>query len=207
MAGQAIEFEGGMKQQTRAKTLKVLRASHAWLAIFVLPWVLMIGRTGFYLNHAKAILKLIEPTSYDELLFADWPNSVEVTRVSALDLAETIWLGEEVSKFASKAYHKRPSYIMDLPSGRVIVSRATGHYFVKYGFTRETYTPDGTLLHSKMYWGSIFKTLHTRGWLSSRFGTWIADITSFSLVFFSLTGMFLWWIPRVKKVGRLVRRS
>ncbi|MCK4861655.1 MAG: PepSY domain-containing protein [Rhodobacteraceae bacterium] len=196
-----------MKQQTRAKTLKVLRASHAWLAIFVLPWVLMIGRTGFYLNHAKAILKLIEPTSYDELLFADWPNSVEVTRVSALDLAETIWLGEEVSKFASKAYHKRPSYIMDLPSGRVIVSRATGHYFVKYGFTRETYTPDGTLLHSKMYWGSIFKTLHTRGWLSSRFGTWIADITSFSLVFFSLTGMFLWWIPRVKKVGRLVRRS
>ena len=196
-----------MQQQTRAKTLKFLRISHAWVAIIVLPWILMIGLTGFYLNHSRAISKLIEPTGYDESLFADWPDSVEATRDSALALAETIWPGEEVTKFVSKAYHKRPSYIMDLPSGQVIVSRATEHYFVKYGFTRETYAPDGTLLHSKMYWGSIFKTLHTRGWLSSRFGTWIADITSFSLVFFSLTGMFLWWMPRAKKIGRMVRRS
>ena len=167
----------------------------------------MIGLTGFYLNHSKAILKLIETTGYDEAQFADWPNSVEATLESALALAETIWPGEEVSKFSSKTYHERPSYIMDLPSGQVIVSRATGHYFVKYGFTRETYTPDGTLLHSKMYWGLIFKSLHTRGWLSSRFGTWIADITSFSLVFFSLTGLFLWWIPRAKKFGRMVQRG
>ena len=207
MAGQEVEFEGDMQQQTRAKTLKILRISHAWLAIVVLPWVLMIGLTGFYLNHSKAILKLIEPTGFDEALFANWPDSVEATRDSALALAETIWSNEEVTKFVSKAYHDRPSYIMDMRSGQVIVSRATGHYFVKYGFTRETYAPDGTLLHSKKYWGSIFKTLHTRGWLSSRFGTWIADVTSFSLVFFSLTGMFLWWMPRAKKFGRMVRRS
>ena len=167
----------------------------------------MIGFTGFYLNHSKAILNFIEPIGYDESLFAEWPNSVEVTRDGALSLAESIWLGEEVTKFASKSYHRRPSYIMELPSGQVIVSRSTGHYFVKYGFTRETYTPDGVLLHSKLYWGSIFKTLHTRGWLSSRFGTWIADITSFSLIFFSLTGMFLWWMPRAKKLKRMVRRS
>ena len=196
-----------MQQQTRAKILKLLRTSHAWVAIVVLPWVLMVGLTGFYMSHSKTILKLIEPTGYDESLFADWPNSVEVTRGSALALAESIWRGEEVMKFVSKSYHNRPSYIMDLPSGRVIVSRATGHYFVKYGFTRETYAPDGTMLHSKKYWGSIFKTLHERGWLSSRFGTWIADITSLSLVFFALTGMFLWWMPRAKKIGRMVRRS
>ena len=207
MAGQEIEIEGGMQQLIRAKTLKILRTSHAWLAIVVLPWILMIGLTGFYLNHSKTILKLIEPAGYDESLFADWPNSIEATRESALALAETIWPNEEVTKFVSKAYHNRPSYIMDLRSGQVIVSRATGHYFVKYGFTRETYAPDGTMLHTKKYWGSIFKTLHTRGWLSSRFGTWITDITSFSLVFFSLTGMFLWWMPRAKKFGRMVQRS
>ena len=196
-----------MQQKVRANTLKILRTSHAWLAIIVLPWIFMIGLTGFYLNHAKVILRFIEPVGYDETQFRDWPNSIEATRESALTLAETIWPGEEVSKFASKAYHSRPSYIMDLPSGQVIVSRATGHYFVKYGFTRETYAPDGTLLHSKKYWGSVFKTLHTRGWLNSRFGTWLADITSFSLVTFALTGMFLWWIPRAKKIGRVFRRS
>lgn len=123
----------------------------------------MIGLTGFYLNHAKVILRFVEPAGYDETQFRYWPNSIETTRESALALAETIWPGEEVSKFANKTYHSRPSYIMDLPSGQVIVSRATGHYFVKYGFTRETYAPDGTLLHGKKYWGSIFKTLHTRG--------------------------------------------
>lgn len=87
----------------------------------------MIGLTGFYLNHSKTILKLIEPAGYDESLFADWPNSVEATRESALALAETIWPNEEVTKFVSKAYHNRSSYIMDLRSGQVIVSRATEH--------------------------------------------------------------------------------
>ncbi len=196
-----------MQQKTRAKVLKTLRTSHAWLAIVVLPWILMIGLTGFYMNHSKAIINFITPAGYDESLFATWPNPVEVTRDAALGLAETIWPGEEVTKFVTKPYHDRPSYIMDLPSGQVIVSRATGHYFVKYGFTRETHAPDGTLLHSKKYWGSIFKTLHARGWLSNRFGTWIADITSFSLVFFSLSGLFLWWMPRAKKIGRMVRRG
>jgi len=196
-----------MQRPTRANTLKILRISHAWVAILVLPWVLLIGLTGFYMNHARLISKFIEPAAYDESLFEAWPNSVETTRESALVLAESIWPGEEVTKLVSKSYHTRPSYIMELPSGQVIVSRATGHYFVKYGFTRETYAPDGTLLNSKKYWGSIFKTLHARGWLGSRFGTWIADITSLSLVFFSLTGVFLWWLPRAKKIGRMVHRS
>ncbi len=196
-----------MNQAVRAKTLKLLRTSHAWLAIFVFPWILMIGLTGFYLNHSKAVLGLIEPAAYDESLFNEWPNRIEATRESALALAESIWPGEEVTKFASKAYHKRPSYIMDLPSGQVIVSRPTGHYFVKHGFMRETYAPDGTMLHSKRYWGSMFKRLHTRGWLSSRFGTWLADITSLSLVVFAISGMFLWWMPRAKKIGRALRRG
>ena len=202
-----MKFGGNMRQQTRAKMLKILRISHAWLAILVLPWILLIGLTGFYMNHSRAIINFITPAGYDESLFSTWPSGVEITRESALVLAETIWPNEEVTKFASKPYHKRPSYIMDLPSGRVIVSRATGHYYVKYGFTRDTYAPDGTLLNSKRYWGLIFKTLHARGWLSSRFGTWIADITSLSLVFFSLTGLFLWWMPRAKKIGRMVRRG
>ena len=196
-----------MQQATRAKVLKFLRTTHAWLAIVILPWILVVGLTGFYLNHSKAILRMIESPSYNEKLFAEWPNPIEATRASALTLAESIWLGEEVISFKSKAYHKRPSYIMELPSGQVIVSRATGHYFIKQGFTRETYTPDGQLLHSKFYWSTIFKRLHTRGWLNSDLGTWIADITSFSLVFFSITGMFLWWMPRAKKVGRMLRRS
>ena len=196
-----------MNQALRARTLRLLRTSHAWLAIIVFPWILMVGLTGFYLNHSKAVLRLIEPPAYDESLFEQWPNSIKATRESALALAETVWPREEVTKFSAKEYHSRPSYIMDLPSGQVTVSRATGHYFVKYGFMRETYAPDGTMLHSKRYWGSIFKRLHTRGWLSSRFGTWLADITSLTLVAFAISGMFLWWMPRAKKIGRVLRRG
>lgn len=195
-----------MKQANTARFLKVLRTFHSWIAIIVFPWVLIIGLTGFYLNHSKMILGWFEATAYDEIQFSEWPD-IEVTRFTALNVAAEIWPDERVQKVEFSDYHDRPSIIIEKASGSVIVSEATGHYFVKTRLTRKTYAPDGTELHSKIYWGSAFKTLHTRGWLSSRFGTWLVDITSISLVIFSVSGIFLWWMPRAKKFARLVRRA
>lgn len=195
-----------MKQAHRARFLKFLRTFHSWIAIIVFPWVLIMGLTGFYLNHSKMILGWFETTSYDESQFGEWPD-IEVTRFTALDVAVDIWPDERVQKVEFTDYHDRPSILIEKPSGSVIVSEATGHYFVKTYLTRKTYAPDGTELHSKIYWGSAFKILHTRGWLNSRFGTWLVDITSISLVIFSVSGIFLWWMPRAKKFARFVRRA
>jgi hypothetical protein len=48
----------------RGRALRLLRTVHAWMGIFLFPWVIAIGATGFYLNHAKIILSVIEGPKY-----------------------------------------------------------------------------------------------------------------------------------------------
>ncbi len=196
-----------MKPATRATILKTLRTLHGWLGVIIMPWVLIAGFTGFYLNHKQAVLSVIEPAPYDEAQFDTWPDPQEGTLTQALKLAAQNWTDERVSTIEEKPYHNRPAIIVTKPSGQIIVSKPTGHYYIKTTFRRKTFAPDGTELDSKIYWGSIFGWLHARGWLGTRFGTWLMDITSLALIAFALSGMFLWWMPRAKKFARLVRRK
>ena len=95
-----------MKQAHRARLLKVLRTFHGWIAIFVFPWVLIIGLTGFYLNHSKMILGIIEPAGYDESQFSEWPEA-NITRFTALALAKDVWPDERVQKVEFTEYHRQ----------------------------------------------------------------------------------------------------
>jgi uncharacterized iron-regulated membrane protein len=60
------------------------------------------------------------------------------------------------------------------------------------------------LLHSKIYWGAIFKGLHRAGWLGGGLGTWLADITSLAMVIFGMSGVVLGWAPRSRRISRAV---
>ncbi|MDP5361046.1 MAG: hypothetical protein NWP79_02710, partial [Paracoccaceae bacterium] len=60
---------------TKAQTLKTLRSLHGWLGFLLLPWIIAIGATGFYLNHARTVLNWIEPENFEESTLADWPGA------------------------------------------------------------------------------------------------------------------------------------
>ena len=188
----------------RGRLTRVLRTLHAWLGIFIFPWVIVIGATGFYLNHENLVLSLLATSNYDETQFDAWPAGPPVTEAAARDIAQRVWPGEDIRLTEEVGYHNRPTFQFTMESGRVIVTRPTGHYFVKTGFLRRTYAPDGSLLHSKVYWGSLFKRLHVTGWVDSRLGTWLADMTSIAMVLFGLTGVVLWWTPRSRRILRLL---
>lgn len=192
--------------QHRGRVLRLLRTLHAWLGIFIFPWVIVIGATGFYLNHARAILPALQGQTYDESRFGDWPGAAPVGAAAARRIAEGEWPGEPITKVTEITYHGRPSFKFRKWSGLVIVSRPTGHYFVKTAFHRRTYAPDGTLLHSKFYWSSFFKRLHERGWFDSSLGTWLADLTSLAMVLFGISGVVLWWMPRSRRILRAAAR-
>ena len=196
-----------MKPATKAKTLKFFRVTHSWLGLFVFPWIFAIGLTGFYLNHAELVLGWIGATKYDESRFSEWPDADGVTMPEALAIAQSVWPDEDISGISDKAYHGFEALTFSKDSGRIIIAQPTGHYFVKTNITRKTYAPDGTLLHSKIYWSSIFKWIHARGWLNNTLGTWLADITAGSMVVFSLSGLVLFFMPRAKKIGRALRRK
>lgn len=194
-----------MKQVSKAKLLKFFRITHGWLGVIVFPWIFAIGLTGLYLNHSSLVLGWIGSSNYDESRFSDWPMQ-EVSVTQALVIANRFWPNEEIEELKDEAYHNLNSFVFQKPSGKIIVTQTTGHFFVKTNITRRTFAPDGALLHKKIYWSSVFKWLHVRGWLNSDLGTWLADITAVAMVFFSLSGLWLFFATRLKKIARAFKK-
>ncbi len=194
-----------MKQATKAKIQKFFRVTHGWSGIIVFPWIFIIGLTGLYLNHKSLVLDWIGSASYDESQFENWPT-LDVTLPEALIIAQQYWPEQDINSLKEDSYHDFESFVFKKDSGRIIVTKTTGHYYVKSNFTRRTFAPDGTQLHRKIYWKAVFKWLHVRGWLGTTFGTWLADITAGAMVFFSLSGLWLFFAPRIKKIKRSVAK-
>ncbi len=179
--------------------LRLFRSLHGWLGFFVMPWIVVIGLTGIYLNHSKLIYSYLPDSSYDEARFDDWPNPIPLSEADAKAVAVGVWPNDNFRLKSEDRYHDRDVYIFKSDSGRVIITEATGHYWVKTRLKRKTYDPDGRLLDSKIYWGTLFKSLHTAGWVSRTFGTWLADITAGAMVLFGVTGIVLFLSPRLRK--------
>jgi len=187
--------------------MRLLRSVHGWLGFFVLPWIIMIGLTGLYLNHSRLIFSYLPNQKYDESKFDAWPNAVPVGREGAKSIAASVWPEATFKPSSAKTYHKRQVFAWKGDPGRVIVDAKTGHYWVKTRFFRRTYDPNGRLLSSKFYWGTAFKSIHTAGWIDRTLGTWLADITAGAMVVFGSSGIFLFLVPRLRRRKNKKTRS
>ena len=176
-----------------------LKSIHGWLGFVVMPWVIVIGFTGFYLNHAQWVTGLLNGPVYDETQFDAWPDPAPLDQKQALVLAQSVWPGANFRLSSTTIYHSRPVWYFKANGDHVVVSRATGHYWVKTANHRLTYDPTGRLLHSKRYWGSLFKNLHVNGWIDSTLGSWLADLTAGAMVLFGLSGIILFLNPRLRR--------
>lgn len=179
--------------------MRLLKTVHGWLGVIVLPWVIIIGLTGLFLNHERLVMGWLESGGYDEAQFDAWPAARPVTVADAQALAQSLLPGENLVQSGDTRYHGREAAIFEASGTQVIVALQTGHYWVKTDLRRVTYAPDGTVLARKTYWEGIFKRLHVRGWLTSDFGTWAADITAAAMVVFGLTGIVLFLMPRLRR--------
>jgi hypothetical protein len=190
------------KANAKGRVLRACRSLHGWLGVLVLPWVIVIGATGLYLNHSKLVRPVFGPQAFSESGFEAERPAAPVTREQARALAAALWPEDPIGKISEKDYHGRPSFFVETRRGKVILSIPTGHYYLKTRYKRRTFSPRGDLLHSKTYWGAIFKDLHRSGWLGWGLGTWPADLVSAAMVIFGLTGSTMWWVPRARRVLR-----
>ncbi|MDA1286274.1 MAG: PepSY domain-containing protein [Proteobacteria bacterium] len=182
--------------------LGLLKTIHGWLGFFVLPWIIMLGLMGFYLNHSKLVLSYLPNQTYDEANFDKWPNPVPITQEVGIQTASQFYGTTSFRLRTTQIYHNRDVWIFQAENrDELTIDKATGHYWVKTGYSRYTYDPDGRQLDYKFYWGSIFKTLHTQGWTTSKFGTWLVDIASGAMVYFGLSGFFMFLIPKLRRRG------
>jgi uncharacterized protein len=188
---------GNIKSSKMIRTLKTL---HGWLGFFVMPWIVIIGLTGLYLNHSKLVLSWLPSASYDESLFDEWPDPQEYDLNMATALAAGVFPEDSFTLSKTDTYYDRDVFqLKGQDQRRVIVTKATGHYWVKTRFTRKTYDPDGRQIDSKIYWGKIFSALHRRGWINSTLGTWLADITAGAMVIFGISGFFMFLVPKLRR--------
>lgn len=182
--------------------IRTLRTIHGWLGFFVLPWIIIIGLTGLYLNHSDLVLKYLPNQDYNEADFDKWPNPQPISLMDAETLATRIFAAEPFRTRTTQSYHNRAAWRFQTPAGsEVIVDKATAHYWVKQGYTRVTYDPDGRQVDYKYYYGSLFKTIHTKGWSSSVLGTLLADIAASAMVVFGMSGFFMFLASRFGRRG------
>lgn len=179
--------------------MRILKALHGWLGVIVLPWVLIIGLTGLYLNHEGLVEDILAGDGYDEAAFDRWPTPHPMTPDAAQVFANGLFPGQDLTPQSDKTYHGRDVARFEQGSTEVIVALTTGHSWIKTDLQRVTYAPDGSVLDTRIFWGTVFKRLHVRGWLSRSFGTWFSDITAAAMVLFGLTGIVLFLMPRLRR--------
>ena len=188
--------------------MRMLKSVHGWLGFLVMPWIVVIGLTGIYLNHSKAILAWLPGPDFDERQIETWPGAREVDYDGAKAIAAAVFPEDSFTLSSQDSYHGFDVFQLKGDSGRVIVARDSGFYWVKTRFLRKTYDPDGRQVDTKIYWGRIFGVLHRAGWLDREtLGTWPADIAGAAMVLFGLSGMVLFLGPRLRRLrNRSARR-
>lgn len=188
------------------KLMQWLRSIHGWLGIMILPWVIALGLTGFYLNHGDAVMLLFGSGELDFNTFELLPGDEMVDEKTARDLATRYWPGKTFAAPQVIDFHGESAYSFKEAGDQLIVLVSSGYYFYRTPFTRQAFKPGGTLFDTKYYWPRIFKEIHVRGWLGNKFGTFFADLAALAMVVFGFSGMYLFLWPRYRRfVGRARR--
>ena len=185
---------------------RTIRTLHSWMGFLILPWIVIYGFTGFYLNHSKTINQFLAASPYDESQFTLKPEPEWLTIEEAKQRANQFWPKEEITKAKAVEYHGFVSLNFTKPSGNVIVSVKTGHFYKKTRLYRYTYDASGVLVDRKFYWSYLFKYFHEVGWIDNRFGVWFADITAIALITFGISGLILFAMPRYPKMIRVIKK-
>ncbi len=184
--------------------LRLLKTLHGWTGIVVVPWVLLYGLTGFYLNHERSLAFLFGIDAVDTLWKEDQPGHL-ATEAQALAWFAAAYPGMTARKVTDEAYHDKPAYQIATDGLLVIAPKNSSFYFDKSDHVRQLHDGAGRVIDRHLYWPSILKELHVHGWMRGGLGTTLADLFSLMLIGFGLTGACLWTMPRIMR--RAVRRS
>lgn len=187
-----------------AQVLKVFRTIHSYLGIIALPWVILFGISGLYLNHPNLISNILPASSYSNTSEKFTPLETPLTSEQAADIARLYFQDSPMKSIREIEYHGFNSIEFQRESGTIIVSKETGHYYVKSNFQNVLHSADGVVVDRKIYWNYFLGVFHRTGWFGWSIGTILADITAFALIIFGISGMTIWYIPRHRRFKRKV---
>ena len=175
---------------------RLLRTLHSWLGVLILPWVILAGFTGLYLNHEDLVLSVLPDGDVGAPAFVD--GGTVQDEASARALAEARFGPVEGGE--SKEFEGREALSFKAKDGsEVLVDMDTGHLWQVSRYVVTLYAPNGTVLAHDLQRGRILTSLHERGWVGGALGTWLADFTACALMVLGLLGLFLLFAPRLRR--------
>lgn len=196
----AVQDRAEAKRRRVMSFERVLKSIHSWLGVMILPWVVAAGFTGLYMNHDDLILSLFPASAhYDTALFEASPLARAVDGEEAARIAARVVPGVVLHPTSDDNFRNRFVFTFDTGTENVIVDEDTGFVWTDSRYATRTYAPDGTWLHTRIRWGRVLSSIHERGWVGTGLGTWLADIAAGALVVFGLTGLVLFFAPRVRR--------
>ena len=180
--------------------LKWCRTIHSWLGVIILPWVIVIALTGFYINHPQGFHTIL---GYEDISNADVASlaPVQVSQQLVDTIAKANWPDEAPIGQGQTRYRNRQMFAIAKPSGTIFIPvPSTNIYFVRDGMHERIVGIDGTIFRNQLPYPQMFRVLHEQGWLSSTFGTFFADLVALSMVLFSFTGLLMFFVPKYRKL-------
>lgn len=180
---------------------RALRSLHAWLGALILPWIVLAGLTGLYMNHRDTVLALLPAETLP--LASEYeivPGLIVVPSPESARSIAALYRPDVALRIKrSDRYRNRTVWIVDAGRDDVIIDRATGFVWLRERYRISAFAPDGTALGAERRWSAILSSLHQRGWIGEGLGRLLADITAIALVAFGISGTVLFYAPRLRR--------
>lgn len=184
------------------KIYRQLRNIHSWMGILSLPWIMLFGLSGLYLNHPQLVSSVLPSPNYSDNAETFAPLETPLTPEFAAVIAHKYWPDSPMKSIRQISYHGFDAIEFNREAGAIIVAKETGHYYTKTRYQNVLYSPTGEAVDRKFYWSYILGVFHRTGWFGWSIGTILADVTAIILIVFAFTGMALWYLPKHKKIKK-----
>lgn len=176
---------------------RLLRSLHTWLGVMILPWVIIAGVTGLYMNHSALILSVFPVGDIDGPVLR--APALPQTEGSAAEIVKALYPDTRFDDMGGGKQNGRKVFVFADKDFEAMVDQATGYVYVKSRYFMHLYSPSGHRLATKPYWSKILSRLHQDGWVGGALGSWPADIVAGALVVFGSTGLYLFTAPRLRR--------
>ena len=191
-----------------------VREWHIWLGVALSLFIVIVCVTGIYLNHEWLKLFKGEPNNKPAAAASLKPKPVEagllttstdlmtqpISFAQALARARALWGDVRIQHVHLN--HERGALIYKIKAQgedrEVIINAVTGALTEKNGYNQNTQAHTEADTKRGINWGKVMKDLHT-GKLGGETGKLLIDFTSLIIIGLTVTGIYLWLVPKWRK--------
>ncbi len=176
---------------------RLMRSLHTWLGVMILPWVIIAGVTGLYMNHSSLILSIFPASDVSGPILR--APAAPQTEDTAAQIVQALYPDTAFDPMGGTKQNGRKGYVFAAKDLEAMVDQDTGYVYVKSRYFLSLYSNTGDRIATKPYWSKILSRLHRDGWVGGALGSWPADIVAAALVIFGSTGLYLFTAPRLRR--------